>query len=102
MRRILLLVILALAAFGVWSLVERGRVAPRTPAPLASPADPAARAPEVAIQDRKTIDFSTGKPVIKDSAAEQAAIDRAVKQMDAAAAGVTFGPTAAPSTPTTK
>lgn len=88
MRRILLLLVLALAAFGVWSLGGGRRGATPTAAP------PTARLrPEVPIQDRKTIDFSSGKPVVKDSAAEQAAIDRAVKQMDAAAAGVTFGPT---------
>ncbi len=47
--------------------------------------------PEVAIQDGKTIDFSSGKPVVKDSAKEKASIDKAVKEMDEAAKGVTFG-----------
>jgi maltose-binding protein MalE len=46
--------------------------------------------PEVAIQDGKAIDFSSGKPVIKDSAKEQAAIAKAVKEMEEAAQGVTF------------
>ena len=40
--------------------------------------------------ERKTIDFSSGKPVIKDTAADQAAIAAAVKAMDEAARSVTF------------
>jgi maltose-binding protein MalE len=56
--------------------------------------------PEVAIQDGKTIDFSSGKPVVKDSAKEKAAIDKAVKEMEEAAKGVTFtSPTAPPAAP---
>jgi len=48
--------------------------------------------PVVAIQDRKTIDFSSGKPVVKDSKQEQAIIDSAVKEMDEAAKSVHFDP----------
>jgi hypothetical protein len=62
---------------------------------LATP--PGSPLPEVAIQDGKTIDFSSGKPVVKNSPAEQAIIDEAVKEMDAATKDVTFSPTAAPS-----
>jgi hypothetical protein len=47
-------------------------------------------APEVAIQDGKTIDFSSGRPVVKDTAKEKASIDKAVREMDEAAKGVTF------------
>jgi hypothetical protein len=46
----------------------------------------------VAIQDGKTIDFSGGAPVVRDTAADKAAMDAAVKQMDAAAGSVTFHP----------
>jgi hypothetical protein len=46
--------------------------------------------PEVAIQDGKAIDFSSGKPVVKDTAKEKASIDKTVKEMDEAAKGVTF------------
>ena len=54
---------------------------------------PAAQAAAVVpIQDRKTIDFSSGKPVVKDDAEEHAAIAKAEKEMAAAAQGVTFGP----------
>ena len=48
--------------------------------------------PEVAIQDGKTIDFSSGRPVIKDDAKQKAAFEKSLKEMDAAAKGVTFAP----------
>lgn len=86
MRRILLLIALALLALGVWSLSR-----PRAPRRAIKPAA-AAAASEVPIPDGKTLDFSSGKPVVKDSAAERAELNRAVKAMDAAAAGVTFAP----------
>ena len=58
---------------------------------------PAAAAPvTVAIQDGKTIDFSGGAPVVKDDAANKAALDAAVRAMDAAAKTVTFPATAQP------
>jgi len=44
----------------------------------------------VPIQDGKTIDFSGGAPAVKDGAADKAAMDAAVKAMDAASKGVTF------------
>lgn len=46
--------------------------------------------PEVAIQDGKTIDYSSGKPVIKDTAKEKASIEKSVKEMEEAAKGVSF------------
>ena len=52
------------------------------------------RKADVTIQDGKTIDFSTGQPVVKDDPTEKQAIERSVAQMDAAAASVTFAPTA--------
>jgi hypothetical protein len=57
--------------------------------------------PTVEIQDGKTIDFSSGKPVLKDSPQEKAIIDAAVKEMDDAAKNVTFAPSAPPA-PTQK
>jgi hypothetical protein len=53
----------------------------------------AAANPTVAIQDGKTIDFSSGKPVVKDGAAEKAIIEKAEKEMTDAAKDVTFAPT---------
>jgi hypothetical protein len=52
--------------------------------------------------DGETIDFSSGKPVVKNSAADRAVLDKTVQEMDEAAKTVTFGPTpptAAPKTP---
>lgn len=45
----------------------------------------------VPIEDGKTIDFSTGLPIVKDSAKDKAALERALKEMEEAAAGVSFG-----------
>jgi hypothetical protein len=53
-----------------------------------------APAPEVPIQDRKTIDFSSGHPVVKDSAQEQALIDASARDMAEATKNIRFEPTA--------
>jgi hypothetical protein len=50
----------------------------------------------VPIRDQKTIDFSSGKPVVKDDAAEKAAIEAALREMEEATKGVTFGPNSGP------
>jgi hypothetical protein len=86
----------------------------RAPSPSESPAGARANAPgsletrpatkakpEVPIEDGKTIDFSSGVPIVKDSAKEKAVIDRSVKAMEDAAKDVTFGPPPAASTKTT-
>lgn len=49
----------------------------------------------VVIKDGQTIDFSSGKPVVTDSAKDKAIIDAAVKEMDEAARHVTFSGSAA-------
>jgi hypothetical protein len=50
--------------------------------------------PEIAIQDGKTIDFSSGRPVVKDTAKEKASIEKSVKEMEEATKGVSFAPPA--------
>jgi hypothetical protein len=45
---------------------------------------------DLAKHDGKTIDFSSGQPVVKDSPEDQAAIQAALKDMDEAAKDVTF------------
>jgi hypothetical protein len=84
-------------ALGYW---WKHRSSSRVPAPPAVPAAPAATAAKpgdaVAIHDRQTIDFSSGKPVAKDTAADQAAIDAAVKEMNDATKNITFGPSIDP------
>ena len=44
----------------------------------------------VTLQDGKTIDFSGGTAEVRNSAADKAAMDKAVKDMDAASSTVTF------------
>ena len=61
-------------------------------------ADSSKPRPEVAIQDGKTIDFSSGRPVVKDTAKEKASIEKSVKEMEEAAKGVSFSPPAAKAT----
>lgn len=46
--------------------------------------------PEVVIQDGKTIDFSSGRAVVRDSSKEKALIEKSVKDMEEASKGVTF------------
>lgn len=48
------------------------------------------RAAFVPIVDGRTIDFSSGAPVVTQTAADKAEMDQAVKEMDAAAKDVTF------------
>jgi len=82
-RRALSLAVAATATFAaLWAYVTQPRATPR-------------HRPVVPIQDGQTIDFSGGRPVIKDSAA-----DAALKQIDEATTSVTFpaepAPTPAP------
>jgi hypothetical protein len=50
----------------------------------------------VPIQDGKTIDFSGGSAVVRESAADKAATDDAVRAMDAASKDVSFPAEPAP------
>ncbi|MCW5550433.1 MAG: hypothetical protein KIT44_15830 [Opitutaceae bacterium] len=55
--------------------------------------------PPVAIQDGKTIDFSSGRAEVRDTPEDRAAMEQALKEMEAAAKDVTFGPTRSPTPP---
>lgn len=79
---LLVLIVIAVAAASGWF-----RRARQVPAPPHAP---------VAIQDRATVDFSSGRPVIKNDAAEQALIDAALKDIDAAAKNIKFAPLVPP------
>jgi hypothetical protein len=46
--------------------------------------------PVVPIADGKAIDFSTGKAVVRSTAADKQAMDAALKEMDEATKNVTF------------
>jgi len=77
-RRILSVAIaVAAAAAAFWAYASQPRLGTRGTA-------------VVPVQDGKTIDFSGGRPVIRDSAADKAAMDAAVKEMDEASKSVTF------------
>jgi hypothetical protein len=57
---------------------------------------------EVPIQDGKTIDFSSGQPVVRDDAKEKARLEQAVKEIDAAAGNITFTPAKPATSPAPK
>lgn len=59
-------------------------------APHRNPAD------AVPIQDGKTLDFSNGSPVVSDGAANKAAMDAALRDIDASTKTVTFQPDPTP------
>jgi hypothetical protein len=117
----IILVLLALVAGGVYLLRGRAGRAPvelapaaekstapttapatagSTPAPRSEAAVPTVRmgrnGPQVPVQDGKTIDMSTGRPVVRDDARSRAAIEKAKKEMADAASEVTFQPQPAP------
>lgn len=59
----------------------------------------AATEPPVAIQDGKTIDFSSGRAEVRDTPEDRAALQSALQEMEAAAKEVTFSPPPAPPPP---
>lgn len=106
-RLIALLVSVLATGAALWFYLEPGR---RAPGPAAAAASAAAapqelvllptRAPTptpVPIQDGKTLDFSGGKAVVKESADDKAALDQGLKEIDEATKSVTFSAIPAPS-----
>ena len=69
---------------------------PPPPPPAAGLFPPAPPLPPVAIQDHVTLDFSSGIVQQSDTAADQAALDAALKEMDEATKNVTFPAAPAP------
>ncbi|MBS0664119.1 MAG: hypothetical protein JSR48_12710 [Verrucomicrobia bacterium] len=101
MRRRHLWLLLAVALgvlLGYWWNRRPRPVPPAVPPPVAAKPAPASAPthPEVPIQEGKTIDFSSGKPVVKESAEDQAAIAAAKKEMDEATKDITFEPNPPP------
>jgi hypothetical protein len=101
---ILLVLLVGTMAFVLWYVAQRkarnkAEAARPIPAATTPPANlpPGARGPEpvdlAGPNNRKTIDFSSGQPVVKDSAEDKAAMDTALKDMAAAVDDVSFGPT---------
>lgn len=118
---VLLALLVGAMGFVLWYVIDRrakNRAAPapeaRAVAPAPAPALEPGPAPvgtktvsppakEVLLgtaeTEKKTVDFSSGKPVVKDSAEDQAAIAEALKDIAAAANEVTFEPAAKTATP---
>jgi hypothetical protein len=92
-----LLVLVAVGMWFGWRATRRQTAG--APAPAANRPPPAPPL-DLARHDGAAIDFSSGRPVIRNSPADRAAVARAVRAMDEAAKDVTFQPAAAPPAPT--
>lgn len=95
--QVLLALLLVMIAGVLWYVVDRRarmRAESARPPPAPVAAQPAAPAEPVDLtqHDRQTIDFSSGRPVVRDTPADRAAIDAALKDIAAATKDVTFGP----------
>ena len=100
---VILVVLFALMAIGtLWYVIDRrakNRAQPPAAARALAPELPATDgrlpAPGPVVlgtkeTEGKTIDFSSGQPVVKDSPEDKAALDAAVRDIEAAAKDVTF------------
>ncbi len=92
--------LVAAMAFVLWYVIDRrakNRTAPPAAARTLAPEPPAANPPvDLTKHDGQTIDFSSGKPVVKTAPEDKAVIDAAVKEMADAAKDVTFEATPPP------
>lgn len=92
----LLILLLGAAAFVLWSVAERRASLRATPAPSATPKSlgpVAAEQPSVPLggpNEGKTIDFSSGRPVVKDTPEDRAALEAALKDIAEATRDATF------------
>lgn len=75
------LVAAAATAAVIWAYVSHRGTVPPGPVP---------------IQDGKTLNFSNGSPQVGDSAADKAALDAGVKEIDEATKNITFSPQPTP------
>ncbi len=94
---VLLVLFAALSVFVLWYVGQRraeNRARAKDPAARRElgPFRPDATAPVVDLRetDRKTIDFSSGQPVVKDTAADRAALEQGLKDIEEARKNVTF------------
>lgn len=92
-RRLVYFVIGLLAGMVGGYFYLRHRAAPP---PAVAPTTETKPMPEVAIQEGKTIDFSTGKPEIRDTPEDRAALEKAKAEMDEATKDIVFEPTKKP------
>jgi len=97
---ILFALLVGAIVFVSWYVIDRrakNRAAPPVAKRTLAPEPPAAEPVTLGgANERQTIDFSSGKPVVKNSPEDQAAVDAAVKEMAEAAKDVTFEATPKP------
>lgn len=93
----LLVLLVGVMAFVLWYVRARRaelREKPTTerfvgPVVTAPPANPPAPI-DLEKHDAKTIDFSSGQPVVKDTPADRAALEQGLKEIEEATRNVTF------------
>lgn len=97
---VLFALLVGMMGFVLWYVIDRRTKNRAAEKPVATqPAKPAEPVALGGANERKTVDFSSGQPVIKNTAEDQAAIDAALKDMAEATKGVTFGPAKKPAEP---
>jgi hypothetical protein len=88
---LLLALLVAAMAFVLWYVIDRRARNRAAPPPAIRTAAPEPVPPvDLTKTEGKTVDFSSGRPVVKDSAEDKAAIDAALKDIAEATRGVTF------------
>jgi hypothetical protein len=92
---VLLVAFAALAIFVLWYVGQRraenrarGQTGPREIGPFITA--PAAPPVDLTQAEGKTVDFSSGRPVVKDSPEDRAALERGLREIEEARKGVTF------------
>ena len=88
----LLVLALVVMWFCLRGLKRQTAAGPGPAGSRAAPAAPAAEPIDLTKHDGAAIDFSGGRPVVKDTPADRAAVAQAVKEMDEATKDVTFQP----------
>ncbi len=104
---ILFALLVGAMAFVLWYVIDRrakNRAAPPVAARTLAPEPPARAAEPVDLtqHERETIDFSSGRPVVKNTPADQAAVDAALQDMAEATKDVTFKASPPPAEPAKK
>lgn len=99
-KEIWLLLALLVGAMGfvLWYVIDRrakNRAAPPAASHTLAPEPPAAPV-DLTQHDGKTVDFSSGRPVVKDAPEDQAARDAAMKDIADATKDITFRVTPPP------
>jgi hypothetical protein len=100
---VLLALLIGAMAFVLWYVIDRRAKMHALPAVVTKPAEPASPAKPAMVaaptepvdltkHDGQTIDFSSGKPVVKDSPGDKAELEKVAKELEEAAKEVTFGP----------